>query len=74
MYNLIINIYFSYILCICWSFIYFNDAWISTIVCLYCERMPLYFYGYTSSYHRYELPLRLSVSVFIPVAIISLMN
>ena len=82
--NLIMDVCFSCILCICWSFIYFYDAWIYPIVYLCCERMPLYsncrlvnkfcdwVTRYKSFYYRYESPLRLSVGVFIPMLIISL--
>lgn len=64
--NLIMDVCFSCILCICWSFIYFYDAWIYPIVYLCCERMPLYsncrlvnkfcdwVTRYKSFYYRYE--------------------
>ena len=62
----------------------FFDAWMYPIVYLCCKRVPLHFNcslvnkfcgwftRHKSSYYRYESPLRLSVGMFIPVVIISL--
>lgn len=78
-------ILFSWLLCSCWCCIYFYDAWIYPVVYKICENRNLYFDSnwrlidkfcdwVTSNkthYFRYESPLRLFISIFIPMCILS---